>query len=117
MSIAVLDMDKLQKYMNFTPDKSKGYETLQDQIVYRDVCFVIDKDQDRNSVLDPIRKLTIINNVEIFDVYAGNKLPEGKKSVAFTFSIEGDGTMTSEQINEIIAQVVKTGEKHGATLR
>gem|GEM_PF-4525514 len=31
--------------------------------------------------------------------------------------MKGDGTMTSEQINEVIQEVVKTGEKYGATLR
>lgn len=117
VSVSILDMDKLQKLMNMNPDNSRWYETLQDQIVYRDVCFVIDKDKSRDSIMNPIKALNNISDIEIFDLYAGDKLPEGKKSVAFTFSIQWDGTMTSEQINEVIQEVVKTGESHGATLR
>lgn len=117
VSVAILDIDKLQTLMNMTPDSSKWYETLQDQIVYRDVCFVIDKDKPWSIVFDPISKLDNIANINVFDLYAWNKLPEWKKSVAFTFSIKGDGTMTSEQINEITQHVIKTAESNGATLR
>ncbi len=115
LSVAVLDMDKLQGYM--TDEVNKSYETLQDQIVYRDVCFVIDKDKSWETVFEPISTLNNIGNINVFDLYAGSKLPEGKKSVAFTFSIKGDGTMTSEQINEITQQVIKAAESNGATLR
>ena len=78
---------------------------------------MIDKDKSRESIMNPIRSLSNISDIQIFDLYAGDKLPEGKKSVAFTFSIKGDGTMSSDQINEVIQEVVKTGESHGATLR
>lgn len=116
ITVAVLDMDKLQGYMHTAPE-AISYETLQDQIVYRDLCFVIDKDKTWDALLTPIKQLDTINNIEIFDLYAGNKLPEGKKSLAFTFSIKGDGTMTTEQINTILQKVIQTAEAHGAQLR
>ncbi len=105
-------MDALKEYMQKPAETAVSYKTLQDQIISRDVCLVIDKDKSWDTILDPIRKLDTISNIEIFDLYAGNKLPEGKKSIAFTFSIQGDGTMTSEQINTIIQSVVQTAEKH-----
>lgn len=105
-------MDALKEYMQKPVDTAVTYKTLQDQIVTRDVCLVIDKEKSWDMILDPIRKLDAISDIEIFDLYAGNKLPEGKKSIAFTFSIQGDGTMTSEHINAIIQDVVQTAEKH-----
>jgi len=70
VSVASLDMEKLQKYMTGSNENNNEYNTLQDQIVYRDVCFVLDKDKTRDSVLDPIRKLQNISDINIFDIYA-----------------------------------------------
>ncbi len=69
VSVSILDMGKLQDIMNLN-DATKEYETLQDQIVYRDVCFVIDKDKPRSAVMDEIKKLKTIGDLEVFDLYA-----------------------------------------------
>lgn len=112
VTMASVSMAKLQEYMSKPVDNNIEYTTLQDQIVYRDVCFVIDHDKPRSSVLEPIKKMPAIGNIEVFDLYSGNKIPEGKKSIAFSFSLKGDGTMTSEQINEHVQKIVATAEKY-----
>ncbi|HMT26804.1 MAG TPA: phenylalanine--tRNA ligase subunit beta [Candidatus Absconditabacterales bacterium] len=93
------------------------YETLQDQIVYRDLCFVLDENQHFSSVLEPIKALPQIEEIEIFDLYQGENLPQGKKSVALTMKIKGDGSLTTDQINEIMNSAIKEAEKNGGQLR
>lgn len=70
VSYASLDMDTLVSYMEGEQAYTKSYKTLQDQIVYRDVCFVIDKDKSRDSVMDAIKAMDTIGDIEVFDIYA-----------------------------------------------
>lgn len=55
--------------------------------------------------------------VELFDLYAGSRIPEGKKSIGLRVKIVGDGELQTTQINEIIQQAVKTVEAVGGELR
>jgi len=63
--------------------------------------------------LAAVEKLPEISAVEVFDVYAGANLGEGKKSVSIKIKIIGDGNMTTEQINEVMNKAIKAGEKEG----
>lgn len=90
-----------------------GYSTLQDQWIDRDLCFVVDDTQDFGPILDAAKKTPNVSDISVFDVYQGKNVGEGKKSVAFTLHIHGDGTMTTEQINEIMNKVIKSIDKCG----
>lgn len=93
------------------------YHTLQDQLITRDLCFVVDKHQSFESVLLPLKMMSEVKNVKVFDIYEGERIPEGKKSIAFAFTIQGDGTMTTDQINEIMNRMIETAKTFGAELR
>ena len=93
------------------------YETLQDQIIWRDICFVVDADKDFGPVLEAVKAVNEVRDLEVFDVYQGKNLPEWKKSVAFRIKITGDWTMTSEHINEVMNKAIKAGEKAWGKLR
>jgi len=41
-----LDLEKIDHLMSKIEFVAEGYETLQDQIVWRDLCFVIDQEKD-----------------------------------------------------------------------
>jgi hypothetical protein len=41
-----LDLEKIDHLMDKIEFVAEGYETLQDQIVWRDLCFVIDQEKD-----------------------------------------------------------------------
>lgn len=68
-------------------EKTYTYETLQDQIVWRDLCFVIDANKDFDAVMSAVKKVPEIKAIEVFDVYAGNNLGEDKKSVSLKIKI------------------------------
>ncbi len=60
----------------------------------------------------------LLEKAELFDVYQGSQIPEGKKSVAYSVWLRsGEGTLTDRQIDEASAKIVSKLEKLGAQLR
>lgn len=60
----------------------------------------------------------VIEKIELFDIYKGRQIPEGKKSVAFSVSMRAaDRTLTDSEADSAIAKILKALEKLGATLR
>ncbi|WP_149526429.1 phenylalanine--tRNA ligase subunit beta [Sphingobacterium hotanense] len=61
----------------------------------------------------------LLKEVGIFDVYKGDKLPEGKKSYALSFVLQDeDKTLTDKQIDGIIQKLIINFEKEvGASVR
>jgi phenylalanyl-tRNA synthetase beta chain len=61
----------------------------------------------------------LLKQVELFDVYTGDKLPKGKKSYAVSFTLQDDkATLKDKQIDKIMDKLRKTFEsKLGAELR
>lgn len=93
------------------------YETLQDQIIWRDLCFVVESNTSFEAIISAVKAVPEIQEVEVFDVYAGKNLGDDKKSVSIKIKLIGDGTMTTEQINEIMNKAIKAGESVGGSLR
>ena len=61
----------------------------------------------------------VLKRVNLFDVYEGDKLPEGKKSYALSFILQDENaTLTDKQIEKIMEKLIKTyQEKTGAEIR
>jgi len=61
----------------------------------------------------------LLKDVDLFDVYEGDKLPEGKKSYALSFTLQDENkTLTDKQIDKIMNKLQQRFEKDfGATLR
>ena len=61
----------------------------------------------------------LLKEVELFDIYQGNKLPEGKKSYALSFILQSDeSTLEDKQIEKIMQKLLKAfQDKLGAELR
>ncbi len=111
-----LNLAKLEALKNQSKTKTKTYETLQDQIIWRDLCFVVDSDQDFSGIINGATAIREVEAIEIFDLYEGEHLPEWKKSCAFKFKIRGENLKT-EEINEIMQKVIEKVEKSWASLR
>ena len=63
------------------------YETLQDQIIWRDLCFVVDTSKNFDEVITAVKKVPEVQDIQVFDVYAGKNLGEDKKSVSIKIKI------------------------------
>ena len=60
----------------------------------------------------------LLEKVELFDVYTGSQIPEGKKSVAFSVALRSsEGTLSDTQIEEVNSRIIKKLEAAGAELR
>jgi phenylalanyl-tRNA synthetase beta chain len=89
--------------------------------VYRDLAFVVDENLPVGEIEDAMKKEMgdVLKSVRLFDIYRGDKIGAGKKSVAFSLEIVSPHkTLTDEEVNAIIQGVVKHIEqKFGAKLR
>jgi len=89
--------------------------------VTRDFALLLDESVSFQKVYDIAwnteRKL--LKKVNLFDVYTGNKLPEGKKSYAVSFTLMDEKkTLTDKQIDKIMGKLLARYQKElGAELR
>ena len=91
------------------------------QKVVRDFAFVIDEKYSSGEIIDLVKKINkdLIKDVKIFDVYKGDNIASGKKSIAFNVTLEPkDKTLEEKDIDEISKKIIsKVQEITGATLR
>ncbi|WP_182354085.1 phenylalanine--tRNA ligase subunit beta [Flaviflexus huanghaiensis] len=60
----------------------------------------------------------LLEDTWLFDVYAGEQLPDGTKSLAFALQFRADHTLTAEETAAVRARIVKRARKVvGASLR
>ncbi len=89
--------------------------------VKRDLALLVDKQttfaQLREVALQAEKKL--LKRVSLFDVYEGDKLPDGKKSYALSFVLEDKSrTLDDKSIEKAMANIQRQLEQRcGATLR
>ena len=112
---AYIDIPALQWFSSEI--KKADYTTLQDQIITRDLSFVIDQQQSFDTLLQAIKKTKRVEDYAIFDIYQGKELPSDKKSIAITITIKGDGTLTTEGISQVMDEAILNASNTGATLR
>ena len=89
--------------------------------VKRDLALLIDKSVTFDSLKETAQKTEkqLLKNINLFDVYTGSKLPEGKKSYALSFTLQDEKrTLTDKQIDKIMKKLQQNFESEfGASLR
>ena len=116
---AEFDWDLLLKAIS--KNKIVYHEISKFPSVKRDLSMLIDKsikfDQLRQIALKTEKQL--LKEINVFDVYEGNKLPEGKKSYALSFVFQDEEkTLTDKQIDNVIQKLIYNFEKEtGAEVR
>ena len=89
--------------------------------VKRDLALLIDESITFDSLKKTAQKTEkkLLKNINLFDVYTGSKLPEGKKSYALSFTIQDEKrTLTDKQIDKIMKKLQQNFESEfGASLR
>jgi phenylalanyl-tRNA synthetase beta chain len=91
------------------------------QKVVRDFAFVIDEKYSSGEIISLVKKIDkeLIKDVRIFDVYQGDNIASGKKSIAFNVTLEPrDKTLSEKDIDQVSKKIISTvQETTGATLR
>ncbi|NER11107.1 phenylalanyl-tRNA synthetase beta subunit [Muriicola jejuensis] len=89
--------------------------------VRRDFALLLDQDVPFNRLEELAYKAEnkLLKDLSLFDVYTGDKLPEGKKSYAVSFTLQDESkTLTDKQIDKIMNKIKSAFEKElGAVLR
>ncbi|MES2458432.1 MAG: phenylalanine--tRNA ligase subunit beta [Bacteroidota bacterium] len=77
--------------------------------VRRDLSMLVDSSvsfEDLKTIAFNTEK-KLIKNVQVFDVYVGDKLPEGKKSYALNFTLQDEEqTLTDKQIDSVMQKII-----------
>ncbi|WP_445722034.1 phenylalanine--tRNA ligase subunit beta [Flavobacterium sp.] len=115
---ADIDWGKIQKYIS---NKMKFTDIPKYPEVRRDLALLLDQSTSFEEVFK-IAKQTekkLLKNINLFDVYEGKNLPEGKKSYAVSFTIQDENkTLNDKEIEKIMSKLLTNFEKQlGATLR
>ena len=89
--------------------------------VSRDLALLVDKSIEFGQIeqIAYAADKKYLKNVELFDVYEGKNLPEGKKSYAVNFVLQDEAkTMNDKQTDAIMKKIITSLEKQlGASLR
>ena len=89
--------------------------------VSRDLALLIDKSVEFSSIesVSYQSEKKLLRKVELFDVYEGKNLPEGKKSYAVNFILQDEQkTLNDKQIDSIMQKIIANLKKQlGAELR
>lgn len=81
--------------------------------VARDLAVLISEEIPVMEVLNLINKTddAILKETELFDIYQGEQIPAGQKSIAFKLLFQApDRTLTDEEVNEVFNHIVKNLE-------
>ena len=114
-------VDNLKKTKKLFRDQKKNYQVSDFQKSERDFAFIIDKNFKSQELIQIISNVNpnIISNVDIFDVYEGENIPNDKKSIAVNISIQSlDKPLKDEDLEKINKLIIDTVEKEtGAKIR
>ena len=108
--IKVINQNTIKfKEISKYPEVKRDFSLLINEDVTFDNLYKLAKQSENNYLKD----------VNLFDVYTGDKLAEGKKSYAISFTLQDNKkTLTDSQIDKIMSKIQKRFESElGAELR
>ena len=89
--------------------------------IAKDVAFVVPKDLSSGEIEATIKKAggRLLHSIEVFDVYEGEHVEEGKKSIAYNLLFMAkDRTLTDEEVMQVFNHIIeKVVEVHSAQVR
>ena len=95
--------------------KAKPFKTSNYQPVAKDMAFIVDNNIKAGDMINTIKKADkeLVTGVDLFDVYEGDNLPDGKKSLAFSVTMQAmDRTLKDDEIKAVMDTVTSLAVKH-----
>ncbi len=116
----VFEVD-LEKILDLKIRPIKFKELNKYPTINRDIAFIVDKHIQSKDIIKVIKKAggRLLTKVDVFDVYEGINLEEGKKSIAYSLVFSDlTRTLTLEEVNLLFEKIIIMVEgKIGAKLR
>ncbi len=113
-----LNVDALVKHLNF----DKHFRSIP-KFPYseRDIALVLDEGIAAADVVAFVKKHggSLLQSVEVFDVYQGDKIPQGKRSVAIRLRYQStERTLSDQEVDRYFKEIIAKTTKHfSASLR
>ena len=110
----------LQALLNALPDSDRRFESLpRFPAATRDLALVVPADVPAGRVTGLMLRHRLVQRAELFDIYSGENLAPGTKSLAFHVHLQAaDRTLTNEEVTRSFGGLLRTLEREvGATLR
>ena len=88
--------------------------------VKQDLAFTVDESVTADELTDVVRQAagTDLESIELFDVFTGEQVGEGKKSLAYAVVFRSpDGTLSADDSEAIRSRIVEAAARIGAQLR
>ncbi len=88
--------------------------------VLRDLAVVAPEDLPYQQVEQTVRQAggDLLESVRLFDVYRGERIPEGTRSLALSLTFRSqERTLTDDEVDQIVGRIVQALEGIGAKLR
>ena len=85
----------------------------------RDLALLVDADVQSSSIQQIIRRHKLVKTSTPFDVYSGEGVPEGKRSIAYRITFQSDrSTLTAELVDRAQGDILRQLQRQlGAELR
>lgn len=119
VNYALVDWDTLLKQVRRSSFKLEEVPVF--PVVTRDLSIVLNLDAPYSKVENLVTQTAgkYLRDMEVFDVYEGDRLPEGKKSYAISVELyDSTQTMTDKKIDQIMENMMTKLEKEvGALIR
>ena len=119
-SIVVCELD-LEKLLKLSEEEYEFTPLPKYPAVIRDISILVDWDVKLSEILNVIYESEpkILFDVDLFDVYEGENLPENKKSLSFHLIFQTDDhTLTSEEVGKSLEKIISNlKEKFNAEIR
>jgi len=109
---AEIELEFAQKLRSNTELKFKDIPKFNK--IRRDLALLIDKNISYKDLYQSAEKnkSPFIKNINLFDVYEGKNLPEGKKSYAMSFELlNEEKTLEEKEISEVMDSLIKSFQK------
>ena len=104
--VQVADLD-LEALLTAAPERFAYTPVPQSPPALRDIAVVVDEGLTNEAVVAEIRAAggALLAGVRLFDVYRGESIPAGKKSLAYALTYQADRTLKDTEIDKAHKQV------------
>jgi phenylalanyl-tRNA synthetase beta chain len=104
--VYLIEVD-LEKLLSFATMLKKYQPIPRYPSTIRDIALLVDEQITYQQICDIIQHFPLVGSVALFDLYVGEQVPEGKKSLAFRIVYQSpEHTLTDKEVDKVQQQIL-----------
>lgn len=106
-SVALFELD-VEDLLKVLPQGRRRYKPIgRFPSATRDLAIIVSRDVPAARIHEIIQKHPLVAGVRLFDVYAGENIPAGKRSLAYHVVVQSlENTLATEEVNQAIQTIL-----------